>query len=256
MEFLIVLAILPSIVIGILIYKADRVEKEPKKELLKAFLLGCISVVLTLIFSFIFNVDTSNINDANFLDIVLFSFVSIAFIEEFSKWLCTYLFLKNNRNFNYLFDGIVYAVFVALGFATIENILYTLIGGISTVIVRAITTVPAHTFFGIMSGYYLSLSRNERVRNNSFLAKKYMFLSLFIPVMLHGFYDFCLLMQNMILLCVYLMFVVILYSIAIYHVKKMMEIDRPFSEKKIKFCRNCGYQINGKYCSNCGRKIE
>ena len=57
MKFLIWLAVLPSIIIGILIYKADRVEQEPKKELIKASLMGILSVVITVLISLImFNI--------------------------------------------------------------------------------------------------------------------------------------------------------------------------------------------------------
>lgn len=231
MEFLILLAILPAIVVAILIYKADKVEKEPKKELLKSFLLGIVASLLTFFLSYFFRVSHININFKNWVDVLFYSFFGISLIEEFSKWLCSYLFLKKNKDYNYLFDGIVYTVFVALGFATVENILYTLDGGVATGIIRAITTVPAHAFFGIFSGYYLSLSKQELLISNKKKYSIYLLYSLLIPFLLHGFYDFCLLMQNMFLLCVYLVFVVTLYSFSIYQVKKMMVIDRPFIEK-------------------------
>lgn len=256
MEFLILLAILPAIIVAIIIYKADKVEKEPKKELLKAFLLGIVAVILTLILSYVFGITGIDINFDNYLAVFLYSFLGISLIEEFSKWIISYLFLKKNQNYNYLFDGIVYAVFVSLGFATVENILYTLSGGITTGIIRAITTVPAHAFFGIFSGYYLSLSKQELLVLNKKKHLVYLLYSLFIPFLLHGFYDFCLLMQNIILLFVYIVFVVTLYSISIYHVKKMIAMDRPFIEKKINFCQNCGCPVTGKYCGNCGRKIK
>ena len=151
MEILITLAIIPIIVIAIIMYKADKIEKEPKRELLKAFLMGVVSVVLTLIISFVFKIDTYDYSD-NYFKIFIYSFFGISLIEELSKWLCTYLFLRKNKYFDYIFDGIVYSVFVALGFATIENLLYTISGGVSTGIIRAITTVPAHVFFAISCG--------------------------------------------------------------------------------------------------------
>lgn len=256
MNFLIWLAILPGIIVGLLIYKADKKEKEPKRELIKAFLLGIISVVLTLFISYIFGIVEIEMNFENWVEVFLYSFIGISLVEEFSKWICSYLFLKNNKNYNYLFDGIVYTAFVSLGFATIENILYTLSGGVFTGVVRAITTVPAHAFFGIFSGYYLSLSRKEKVAANTKKQKLYLFYSLFIPFLLHGFYDFCLLTQNIVFFIIYLIFVVILYSSSIHQVKKLGAIDAPFIKKKINFCQNCGHKITGNYCSNCGRKIE
>lgn len=256
MSFLIWLAVLPGIIIGLLIYKADRKEREPKRELLKAFLFGIISIFLTLFLSYIFGIIGMEFDSDNWKEVFLYSFIGVSLIEEFSKWLCSYFFLKNNKNYNYLFDGVVYTTFVALGFATVENILYTLSGGTLTGIIRAVTTVPAHTFFGIFSGYYLSLSRKEKMINNKNKQIKYLFYSLFIPFLLHGFYDFCLLTQNIVLFFVYLVFVVTLYIISIRQFKKLRAIDSPFIKRKINFCQNCGFKITGNYCSNCGRKIE
>lgn len=255
MEFLILLAVLPGIIISYLIYKADKIEKEPKRELLKAFLLGIGSVFLTLLISYIFGVFSFNIDSNSWSEIFLYSFFGVSLIEEFSKWLCSYLFMKKNKNYNYLFDGIVYAVFVAIGFATIENILYTISGGVATGIIRAITTVPAHTFFGVFCGYYLSMAKREKVLLNKKKQNLYFIYSLLVPFLLHGFYDFCLLTQNMLLFYLYLIFVVILYVVSIYHIKKMMKSDKPFIEKKINFCKDCGNKITGNFCSNCGRKI-
>lgn len=232
MKFLIFLAILPGIVIGFLIYKADRLEKEPKKELLKAFLTGIVAVIITLILSFMFGVTKVDINFKNWIEIFAYSFLGISLIEEFSKWICSYFYLKNNKNYDYLFDGVVYTTFVSLGFATIENLLYTLSSGFLTGVARAVTTVPVHTFFGVFSGYYLSLSRKEQISSNKQNKTLCLLYSLLIPFLLHGFYDFCLLMQNIILFIVYLIFVIFLYSISIYQIKKLRDMDAPIYKKK------------------------
>ena len=256
MKFLIWLAVFPSLVIALLIYKADKKEKEPKRELIKAFLLGILSVVLTLIISYVLNITSYELNSESFIEVAIYSFLGISLVEEFSKWICSFFFLKRNKNYDYLFDGIVYATFVSLGFATIENILYTFSGGIFTGIIRAITTVPAHAFFGISSGYFLSLSKQQKIIGNNSEKNRYLFLSLFIPVLLHGFYDFCLLTQNYIFFIIYLIFVVCLYSFSIYHVKKMMKMESPFIKNKVLFCKYCGNRVGSNYCSNCGKKVE
>ena len=143
MEFFIWLAILPSIIIAFIINKADKKEKEPTIELVKAFSMGFLAVVLTLLLSFLLGINHIQVHSNRMIEVAFYSFFAIAFIEEFCKWICAHLFLRKNKNFNYLFDGILYVTLVSLGFATIENILYTLQGGLTTVIVRAITTVPA-----------------------------------------------------------------------------------------------------------------
>lgn len=256
MRFLIWLAVLPSIIIGLLIYKADRVEQEPKGELIKSLLMGCLAVVITLLISFVFGVMKININSLNLMQTILYSFIGIALIEEFSKWICTKIFINKNKNYNYLFDGIVYSVFVSLGFATIENILYTFTGGVITALVRAIVTVPSHAFYAIFMGYYISKSKEAKVKNDKNKSLKYLVLSLLIPVVLHGIFDALLLLQIPVLLLIFLVFVVVLYFISIKKVKTLMAEEKLFENKKILFCTECGDKISGNYCSNCGKKIE
>jgi hypothetical protein len=61
--------------------------------------------------------------------------------------------------FNEPLDGIVYAVVLAMGYASVENMLYVAAYGINTTILRAFTAVPAHLVFAIVQGYYLGRAR-------------------------------------------------------------------------------------------------
>lgn len=255
MKFLIWLAILPSVIIGLLVYKADKVEQEPKKELIKALLMGVFSVIITLFISWIIGIMKINFNTLNFIQIILYSFIGVAFVEEFSKWIATKLFITNNKNYNYVFDGIVYAVFVSLGFATVENILYTLSGGVITAIVRAVVTVPSHAFYAIFMGYYLSKAKESKIESKQRDNVKYTLYSIFIPTVLHGIFDSLLLLENPILLILFLFFVVFLYIISIQKVKELVRSEKLFITKKINFCSNCGAKVYGKYCSNCGKEL-
>ena len=250
MQYLFILSIIPSLIIAFLIYKSDKTEKEPSKELIKAFLLGFLAVILSLIASFTLQIDKLDLLGGNLFDTFIYAFLAIAAVEELCKWLCGYLFLKNNKNYDYLFDGIVYFTFISLGFATIENILYTFSGGISTGIIRALTTVPAHAFFGVFSGYYFSFYKREKLNNQNY--SLYLIKSIVVPILLHGIYDFCLLTQNLFFFAAYIVYVVSLYSSAITRIKKMMKIDNSFARKNTNtYCENCGYIINESYCSNC-----
>lgn len=263
MKFLIWLAVMPSIIIGLLIYKADKKESEPKGELFKASLMGVLAVIVTLVISYVTGIIGVDLNELSPLGIVVYTFIDIALVEEFSKWICTYVFIKNNKNFNYLFDGIVYAVFVSLGFATIENILYTFSGGVLTGIIRAITTVPSHAFYAIFMGYYLSRAKEAKIRGTND-KNKYYFYSLIIPTILHGIFDSLLLLQNAILLLVFLLFVILLYTISIKKVKKLSLDERLFEEdindisnnKEILYCSYCGTKIEGRFCVNCGKEVK
>ena len=87
------------------------------------------------------------------------AFVVAGFTEELMKYLAFYFFFWQERNFNEKFDGIIYAVYISLGFAAVENILYVFSGGMGVGFVRAFTAVPAHALFGISMGYYFGLAR-------------------------------------------------------------------------------------------------
>jgi RsiW-degrading membrane proteinase PrsW (M82 family) len=127
------------------------------------------------------------------------AFVVAGFTEEGMKFLAFYFFFWNNRNFNEKFDGIVYSVFIALGFAGIENLLYVFTGGYGVGLIRAVTAVPAHTFFGIMMGYYFSLARFS----NSYITG-FLMLAFIMPFVFHGLYDFLLMGNSYVLLSVFI----------------------------------------------------
>ena len=256
MIIVLLISILPTIIIANLIYKSDIKEKEPKKELVKSFLLGIVSVIITLAISFIFNIIDISFTEINYFNLMFYTFICVALVEEFSKWIVGFLFLKNNKNFDYTFDGIVYFTFIALGFATVDNILYTISGGLLIAIIRAIATVPGHAFFGIFSGYYYSLYRKEKEKNNKTLANKYLLYSLLIPIAYHGFFDFCLFTQNISFLIIFLVFLVALYDKAIKLVKQAMKEEQPIKGEDKVLCTGCGNLVSGNFCIYCGTGIE
>jgi RsiW-degrading membrane proteinase PrsW (M82 family) len=187
--FLLILSVLPSVLILLYLYKKDKYEQEPLELLLKAFGMGvlsaiCVLVTFGILESFMpVDPDTGNRS----VDAFITAFFIAAVPEEGFKFLMLYLLIWKNRNFNERFDGILYAVFVSLGFATLENIMYVLQSGAGTAIARALTAVPAHALFGVAMGYYFSYARFLPERE-----KRYLSFSILIPVVLHGIYDFIL----------------------------------------------------------------
>ncbi len=140
---LIAAAVIPAIVLLRFVYKEDRLDKESPGLLLSLVIFGILSTFAAIV--------TEQIGEA-ILGILLpqsstaynalLYFVVVALSEEGFK----YLLLKKRTwylgEFNCQFDGIVYAVFVALGFALWENISYVLMYGLGTAAIRAVTAVP------------------------------------------------------------------------------------------------------------------
>jgi len=212
---LLFISIAPVVIIALYIYIRDKYEKEPIMSLIKALLTGVlITLPIVLIESKLitFGPDPDTIKSA-----IYNGFAVASFTEEGFKYIAFLLFFWNSRNFNEKFDGIVYSVYISLGFAAIENILYVYAGGYQVGIIRAITAVPAHALFGIVMGYHFSHARFYRDRR-----LKQLLLAFLVPFLWHGFYDFLILGKKEILI---LIFIPVVIWFWINGLKKMKELS-------------------------------
>ena len=214
-----IIAIVPSILLCYYVYKKDVIEKEPIKLLFKLFLMG---VVITLPASFVEKTIMSSfdLNTGNVVDCLIISFIIVALIEEGYKFVVTYFSTWKNKNFDHIYDGIVYATFVSIGFASLENILYVLDSGTETAILRAIISVPAHAFYAVTCGYYLGLSKFSYSIGNKKMGLIYKILSFITPVLMHGIFDFLLLTNNSGLTWVFFVFVAVMYIVSFFNIKR------------------------------------
>ncbi|MFT3680293.1 MAG: PrsW family glutamic-type intramembrane protease [Ferruginibacter sp.] len=184
---LLALAIAPGIAICIYIYCKDRYNKEPLHLLLLSFFLGMLSTIPAIIFQVMSGISIESLQGKQLSDIAHFAFLVVALSEELSKFAMVRLFLYPKKAFDEPFDGIVYAVMVSMGFATLENIGYVMQHGVSTGIVRMFLSVPAHATFGVIMGYYLGLAKFDRSKR-----MMHIILSIAGPVIFHGAFDFFL----------------------------------------------------------------
>ncbi len=248
------LAVLPSIVLGWIIWKNDKVEKEPAGLLIGLFFSGIGSIIVTLILSlFVYMIPMCNPDKGTTLIELFFGvFIGVALVEEFSKWIFVKLITWNNKAFTHIYDAVVYSVFVSLGFATLENILYVFSGGLSTAIMRAVLAVPLHTFCGVFMGYYYGLAKQSEINKRKDLVKKNLFLSVLVPMLIHGFYDYCIFTQMTIFVLIFYIFVILLYIFAFRRMIKLSKIKVPL---KPTYCTKCGMKSTGNFCPNCGTKM-
>lgn len=186
---LFIIAITPAIIGLFCIYQADRVDREPGKLLFLTFLLGALSVIPSIFVEEIL----IRLNIFSGIYQALFNaYIVAGLTEEYFKRLVVLKLPYRTSYFNEKLDGIVYGVFAALGFATVENIMYVVYRYTNNPFIglyRGVFSVPAHGIFGITMGYYLSLARfhTDRLEKRSNFRK-----SLFMPVLLHGTFDFIL----------------------------------------------------------------
>jgi len=186
---LFIIAITPAIAIIFGIYLSDKYDREPLKVLLLTYLLGALTVIPIIIVEEIllsFNIFGGTLSN------LYTAFIVAGFTEEFFKREVILRIPYKTKYFNEKLDGIVYGVFSSMGFATVENIVYVVYRYANNPHVglyRGIFSVPAHAVFGITMGYYLSLAKfdTDRIR-----ARKNMRRSLYMPILLHGTFNFIL----------------------------------------------------------------
>lgn len=185
---LLALAVAPGLAISLFVYLRDKYEREPLYLLAICFFMGMVSCYPAMVLEGFGEgiINTYLKPDSTLYNLVL-AFPIVGFSEELSKFIMVFLFAYRNKNMDEPFDGIVYAVMVSMGFATLENIMYVSHGGVSTGITRMFTAVPAHAANGVMMGYFLGLAKFRKQRNVFFF-----FNALLWPVMFHGAYDYSL----------------------------------------------------------------
>jgi protease PrsW len=213
---LLLLALAPVLTILIYIYFRDKYEKEPIGLLLKGFFAG---VIIMIPCAFI-EIPISAIFPSSepYSSAVWNGFMVAGLVEELLKFVCVMLLFWRNKNFNEKFDGIVYAVFVSLGFAALENIFYVFDSGLSVGLLRAFTAVPAHALFGIIMGFYIGLARFEQTKTGSMLWQAFLYAWLF-----HGIYDFLLMTGNAIFILFEIPFMFFLIRKALKRMKRLSE---------------------------------
>lgn len=207
---LLVTAITPGIALALALYFFDRHDKEPLRMLLKVFFFGVIIVLPTIVVENVL----SNLNIfPGIVGIAFTAFVVAGFTEEYMKRKVVIKTVYKNPVFDEKLDGIIYCSFSALGFATIENIMYVVFrfSDVESIgFYRAILSVPSHVLFAVTMGYYLSLAKFASTPESS---KYYFKKSLTVPVVLHGIFDFILMSQNNFLMLLFIPFIIYLWVV-------------------------------------------
>ena len=179
-------ALLPAILLWLYIWKKDK-QKEPTSWLVKALLWGVAIIIPVAIMES--GIEAMLFGEGgkptSLFDTTTMAFVVAALPEEAFKLFALWMVLRKNPYFDEHFDGIVYAVCVGLGFASMENIMYVFSeeDWFSTAIVRALLAVPGHYAFAILMGYYYSVY--HFVDHSPKVAA----CVLLVPVLAHGTYD-------------------------------------------------------------------
>ena len=183
-------AVLPVALLLIFIYRKDKYQPEPLGKLLLAFVAGCFCILPASIMEAVLMLFTP---DDAVVDGIYTGYAVAGCSEELCKLVLLMMVIWRSRHFDEFFDGIVYAVFVSLGFACVENIMYVTSNDDPVMIafMRGILAVPAHFLFAVTMGYYVSLAKFDPLNKRSHLFKAF-----FYPMLLHGTYDALLMVSD------------------------------------------------------------
>jgi protease PrsW len=191
---LLALAIAPGIFICFYIFAKDKYNREPLGLLVWAFVLGMLSTIPAVVIQLATGDMAGKIGETAVAATAFFAYCVVGLSEEASKFFMLRVFLYKRKAFDDPFDGIIYAVMVGMGFATLENILYVMQHGYATGVLRMFLSVPAHGTFAVLMGYFTGLAKfnpNKRML--------YFLFAILLPVLFHGTFDLFLFLGQSIL---------------------------------------------------------
>lgn len=221
-------AILPALVLLRYVYRHDTIEKEPMPLLIKLVLMGVLAALISM---FLENVGEGVLNlltapDSK-LHTLLLAFLVVAVAEEGTKLVLLRRTTWHHSAFNYRFDGVVYAVFVSLGFAAFENILYVLHYGLSVALPRALLAVPGHMSFAVFQGVFYGRAKVREREEDEPGVRWSLWTGYLLSVFLHGFYDACAMLEEDWSVLVFLGFVAVMFFCVFRTLKRESAADVP-----------------------------
>lgn len=189
--------LLPILFWGIYHYHKDRHLPEPVSSLLLAFGLGLISAAIsralyTALGWALLRYDAIALADGNTLGLLAYSMLAIGPVEELAKMLPFLALVLWHREMDEPIDGIIYASFVALGYAAVENVIYLDFMTPYEAAARGFAGPVVHILFASIWGFTIGCAR---IRGEPLLpAVAGGFLA---ASGLHGLYDFIVLQQTL-----------------------------------------------------------
>ena len=192
---LVIPVILPVFFWAVYHYHKDRHLPEPLGHLLLAFVFGILAAGLSQslylgLEPFGLRFDAGYLADTNSLGLLAYSLLVIGPIEELSKLLLFVLIVVRFEEFDEPLDGIIYASFIGLGYAAIENWQYLEYLTPLEAVARGFASPVVHMVFASIWGHWIGrayLNGESLIRATA--------IGFAIAATLHGIYDFAVLLQ-------------------------------------------------------------
>ena len=221
-------AVVPAVILLRYVYRHDTVEKEPPGLLVLLLLTGVAAALLSGVLERIAQTLLGIfVAPGSPVYTILLAFLVVAVVEEGTKFLLLKWKSWHHPAFNYRFDGIVYAVFVSLGFAAYENILYVFNYGLSVALPRAFLAIPGHMSFAVAMGIFYGRAKCCWARGNDAAATRNLITGYILAVLLHGFYDACAMIGTGLATLVFVVFVILMFLMVYRSLKRESARDLP-----------------------------
>ncbi|WP_284141272.1 glutamic-type intramembrane protease PrsW [Virgibacillus sp. LDC-1] len=198
--------IAPAFALLSFFYLKDRFT-EPLSLIVRTFIFGMLLVFPIM---FVQYAIANEINANLFVEL----FFLPALLEEFFKWFIFFYVIYGHTEFDAHYDGIVYAVSISLGFATLENILFLFVNGIEYAFTRAIFPVSSHALFAVIMGYHFGKAKMYKHHQ-----KRNLLFAFLFPFFLHGIYNYILNTTSSKWLFIMVPFMIILWMLALHRMK-------------------------------------
>ncbi len=186
--------LIAPVVFFILVVLARRImEKKVLNLFAGSFFVGLLTAIpMILALYFVYNYWLMHVQSLR--RIVFYSFVLIGFLSEFSKFLLLRYYYLPKAAFTKPFDGILFAIMLSMGYATTANAYFYFEWQYSDNLQTILFTLPlANLLIGIIMGFFTGMSK---FRTNYFDSLTGFAAAFFF----HGFYAFCLISQDYLLL--------------------------------------------------------
>ena len=187
--------LLPLVFWAVYHYHKDRHLPEPLGHLLLALLLGVLAAGLSrLMYMGLgplgLRFDASALADSDPVALFAYAMLAIGPIEEIAKLVPFVLVVLRLRVFDEPMDGIIYASFIGLGYAAIENWQYLDYLTVTEAYARGFASPVVHMLFASIWGHWIARARLGDRSVPSAAA-----IGLGIAAFLHGIYDFIVILN-------------------------------------------------------------
>lgn len=256
------IAVIPSILLAAYVFYKDRIEREPIRLLVTLFIVGFAAFIPVVLLTELFNAFFDSIfagyisyspsgamiissNTVYYIHRALCSFVSTALFQEAAVLIPLFAITKDHKEFNYLFDGVVYSVCISMGLSTADSLFHAISSGWDTFALYALSAIPSHLLFGVIRGCLYSIWHTHRtarvqeylldaknvIQSSSFFRPgKWLFACIFVPFAIHGFYSFVGYFSQASLNSMFAVLSAVVYILCFVSIRRLSALDKSITD--------------------------